>query len=164
MYRPTQRSQEGTQLACFHRGPFNWSHIIGNGDVICIFERHAMPAPLYSKTLLKVIRDHDILEHIDITHLLREAMGQPQSSQHGQTKPIFAVVVKLPCLAVKYPEGNGYGHRVNTLNSYSLPRFSGSESAFTSKKRPSISQTAGKETVFNIAATTFYHLTHRRRI
>lgn len=54
--------------------------------------------------------------------------------------------------------------RVNTLNSYSLPRFSGSESAFTSKKRPSISQTAGKETVFNIAATTFYHLTHRRRI
>ncbi|KAE8419112.1 hypothetical protein BDV36DRAFT_252548 [Aspergillus pseudocaelatus] len=124
MYRPTQRSQEGTQLACLslakfsytttsisHRGPFNWSHIIGNGDIVCIFERHAMPAPLYSRVLLKVMRDHDILENIDITHLLRDAMDQPQSSQHGQTRPIFAVVVKLPCLAVKYPGGNGYIRR-----------------------------------------------------
>ncbi|KAB8262795.1 hypothetical protein BDV32DRAFT_120099, partial [Aspergillus pseudonomiae] len=121
MYRPTQRSQEGTQLACLslakfsytttsisHRGPFNWSHIIGNGDITCIFERHATPAPLHSSVLLKVLRGHDTLEQIDITNLLRELINQPQSSQHGQTKPIFAVVVKLPCLAVKYPEGNGY--------------------------------------------------------
>ncbi|KAE8328603.1 hypothetical protein BDV39DRAFT_65227 [Aspergillus sergii] len=124
MYGPTQLSQEGTQLACLslakfsytttsigHRAPFNWSHIIGNGDIICMFERHAIPAPLYSRVLLKVMRDHDILEQIDITHLSRDAMDQPQSSPHSQTKPIFAVVVKLPCLAVKYPEGSGYIRR-----------------------------------------------------
>ncbi|BAE57381.1 unnamed protein product [Aspergillus oryzae RIB40] len=181
-----------------HRGPFNWSHIIGNGDIICIFERHAIPSPLYSRVLLKVMRDHDILEQIDIMHLSRDAMGQPQPSQHGQTKPIFAVVVKLPCLAVKYPEGSGcwslsvqcqskaqfnqcycpyetvitssierqylnWSH-IKTINSYNLPRYSGSQSAFASEKRPAISQTTGKETMFNIGATTFYRLTHRRSI
>lgn len=79
MYGPTQRSQEGIQLACLslakysytttsmsHRGPFNWSHIIGNGDIICIFERHAIPSPLYSRVLLKVMRDHDILVRIGV--------------------------------------------------------------------------------------------------
>ncbi|KAE8375011.1 hypothetical protein BDV26DRAFT_268771 [Aspergillus bertholletiae] len=123
MYRP-QLSQEGTQLACLalakfsytttsvsHRGPFNWSHIIGNGDITCLFERHAGSRLLYSRVLLKVMRDHDVLEQIDITHFSRNTMDKTQPSQHGQTKPIFAVVVKLPCLAVKYPEESGYIRR-----------------------------------------------------
>ncbi|KAF7590308.1 hypothetical protein BBP40_003001 [Aspergillus hancockii] len=118
MYHPPQQPQEVTTLACLplakfshtttsssHRGPLNWSHVFGNGDIIGIFERLSMPAPLPSRVLLKILRDHDILEQVDLTYLTREAESQSQPAPNAPTKPVFAVVVKLPCLAVKYPRG-----------------------------------------------------------
>ncbi|KAE8353726.1 hypothetical protein BDV28DRAFT_164739 [Aspergillus coremiiformis] len=134
-----QQSQEITQLACLslekfshtttsvsHRGPFNWSHVFGHGDIICVFERHSKPTslPTRSHVWLKIIRDHDILEQVDITHLTREATNQSQSSQSGHAKPIFAVVVKLPCLAVKYPRENACIRRFQIKFSYPCDFYS----------------------------------------
>jgi hypothetical protein len=42
-------------------------------------------------------------EDIDLTHFVREA-----NANQSRQKPSFAVIVKLPCLAVKYPSGSTY--------------------------------------------------------
>ncbi|RAH57482.1 hypothetical protein BO85DRAFT_449464 [Aspergillus piperis CBS 112811] len=95
-----------TTTSLTHRGPLNWSHIMGNGDMTAIFERRTMTSFTPDRVLMKVLRVHESLEEIDLTHFIIEAESITQSSQHAVSKPIFAVVVKPPCLAVKYPRGN----------------------------------------------------------
>ncbi|OJJ30468.1 hypothetical protein ASPWEDRAFT_748392 [Aspergillus wentii DTO 134E9] len=120
MYQFSQQPQESSQLARLplakfshaatsisHSGPLSWSHIIGNGDIISVFEKRPGATLSTARILLRVSRDCDILEEIDIAYFAREAVAQAQSRQigHGHPKPIFAVIVKSPCLAVKYPSG-----------------------------------------------------------
>ncbi|PWY78315.1 hypothetical protein BO70DRAFT_294293 [Aspergillus heteromorphus CBS 117.55] len=119
MHRHAQQSVEPTSLARLslakfshsttsfnHRGPLNWCHVMGNGDLTGIFERLPMTSFTPDRILLKVLRVHESLEEIDLTHLVIEAGNMNQSSQNPSFRSIFAVVVKLPCLAVKYPRGN----------------------------------------------------------
>lgn len=69
MYRPPQAEQY-TQLACLslakfshtttsvsHRGPLHWNHIIGNGDIIGIFERFTVS----DNVLLKVFQGNNMI-------------------------------------------------------------------------------------------------------
>ncbi|EYE95139.1 uncharacterized protein EURHEDRAFT_456012 [Aspergillus ruber CBS 135680] len=117
MYHPSQQPPEPTQLACLplakfshtttsigHNGPLNWSHIMGNGDIIGRIESHAVPGLTPARVFLKVFRDYELLEEVDLTYHSQEAAKFALSGQSGQVKPVFAVIVKLPCLAVKYPK------------------------------------------------------------
>ena len=87
MYRPSQQQQKPHEpqlarlsLAKFshtttsvnHKGRLNWSHIIGNGDLICILENHPAFFSLPARVLLKVFRDYELL----VSHT-------PQCSQIG---------------------------------------------------------------------------------
>lgn len=48
-----------------------------------------------------------IQEDLDLNSLAREATSQALSRQIGNTKPSVAVIVKPPCLAVRYPSNIG---------------------------------------------------------
>ncbi|OOF99069.1 hypothetical protein ASPCADRAFT_42655 [Aspergillus carbonarius ITEM 5010] len=95
-----------TTTSLNHRGPLHWSHVMGNGNLIGIFEKRTLTSFTPDRVLLKVLSVHETLEEIDLTHFIIEAGNITQSSQSAASKPIFAVVVKLPCLAVKYPRAN----------------------------------------------------------
>ncbi|KAL4922252.1 hypothetical protein BDW62DRAFT_172102 [Aspergillus aurantiobrunneus] len=117
----SQQVQGPLTLACFqlakfsytttsinHRGPLTWSHVFGNGDIIGAFERSTtLPS---EGILFRVRNNHETLEEVGITDLMREFDNQVQYKQDG-SRPRFAVVVKLPCLAVKYPQRPGYVRR-----------------------------------------------------
>ncbi|PYH89159.1 hypothetical protein BO71DRAFT_444767 [Aspergillus ellipticus CBS 707.79] len=117
MHRPSQQPAEPNPLARLslakfshttnsinHRGPLNWCHIMGNGDLTVILERSTMTSFTPDRLLLKILRVHEILEDIDLTHFAIEA--ENINSQSPPSRSVFAVVVKLPCLAVKYTRGN----------------------------------------------------------
>ncbi|CAG8932179.1 unnamed protein product [Penicillium salamii] len=83
-----------------HVGPLNWIHIIG-GDLHCVFEKLVDVGSTPSRLILKVLRGDVMLEQVDLVCLAR---NMPMPAQlTPTTKSKFAVVVKLPCIAVKYP-------------------------------------------------------------
>ncbi|CAG8011626.1 unnamed protein product [Penicillium salamii] len=83
-----------------HVGPLNWIHIIG-GDLHCVFEKLVDVGSTPSRLILKVLRGDVMLEQVDLVYLTR---NMPMPAQLTPTpKSKFAVVVKLPCIAVKYP-------------------------------------------------------------
>ncbi|KXG48195.1 uncharacterized protein PGRI_020650 [Penicillium griseofulvum] len=92
-----------TTTAIDHVGPLTWNHIPGNGDLACIFEKFLDSGPIPSKMIQKVVRGDGILEHLDLVFFTR--MAAMQSQLIPPPRPNFAVVVKSPCLAVKYPYG-----------------------------------------------------------
>ncbi|KAL4873004.1 hypothetical protein BDV12DRAFT_161138 [Aspergillus spectabilis] len=120
----SQQAQGPTTLARFqlakfsycttsinYRGPLPWSHVFGNGDMVGIFEKNTTPLP--ARIFFKVLQnDQQTLEEICITDFMKEFEGQINSKQNGAKRPSFAVVVKFPCLAVKYPQANGYVRRI----------------------------------------------------
>lgn len=65
---------------------------------------HCVSGLTPARVLLKVFRDYELLEEVDLTYHTREAANFALSGQNSQMKPTFAVIVKLPCLAVKYPK------------------------------------------------------------
>ncbi|KAJ5328044.1 hypothetical protein N7452_008434 [Penicillium brevicompactum] len=85
-----------------HVGPLTWNHVTGNGELHCIFEKIADPSLVSSSLTQKVLRGNDMLEQVDLVYQIRLA------AMSAQLVPIpkshFAVVVKSPCIAVKYPE------------------------------------------------------------
>ncbi|KAL4909007.1 hypothetical protein BDW74DRAFT_174227 [Aspergillus multicolor] len=99
-----------TTTSINHRGPLNWNHVFGDGTVVGIFEKYV--ALSSARVLFRVVRnDQETLEEVGITDLVKEFEGQFRSWQDGSRHAAFAVVVKLPCLAVKYPQGPGYVRR-----------------------------------------------------
>lgn len=120
MHAISSKSSESSQIARLtlakfshtttsinHSGPFSWTHIIGNGEITAVFERFPMLASGATQTLLKVFQGYNLLEEIDLSYYSREATSQFL----GNTKSHFAVVVKLPCLAVKYTTAGPYIRR-----------------------------------------------------
>ncbi|KAL4943665.1 hypothetical protein BDV06DRAFT_221019 [Aspergillus oleicola] len=92
-----------------HRGPLTWNHVFGNGNLIGTFEKYMSYLP--GRILFRVLDNVETIEEICITDLIREFEGQINFGQDTLRRPAFAVVVKLPCLAVKYPRGPGYIRR-----------------------------------------------------
>ncbi|KAJ5164300.1 uncharacterized protein N7500_006130 [Penicillium coprophilum] len=98
-----------TTTAIDHVGPLTWNHIPGNGDLACIFEKFLDSGPVPSKMIQKVVRGDSILEQLDLVFFTRMAAMQAQLIP--PSRPHFAVVVKSPCLAVKYPHGGTHIRR-----------------------------------------------------
>ncbi|KAJ5435114.1 hypothetical protein N7491_005709 [Penicillium cf. griseofulvum] len=98
-----------TTTAIDHVGPLTWNHIPGNEDLECIFEKFLDSGPVPSKMIQKVVRGDGILEHLDLVFFTR--MGAMQAQLIPPPRPNFAVVVKSPCLAVKYPYGGTHIRR-----------------------------------------------------
>lgn len=44
-----------------HPGPLSWSHLNGNGDLVCIFDKFAATGSASSKLIMKVIRNDSVL-------------------------------------------------------------------------------------------------------
>ncbi|KAJ5583333.1 hypothetical protein N7535_001953 [Penicillium sp. DV-2018c] len=86
-----------------HAGPLHWTHIQGNGDLTCSFDKFVDSDSIPSRLIQKVSRGEEILEQLDLVYFVRMAALQAQLVP--PPKPQFAVVVKAPCLAVKYPHG-----------------------------------------------------------
>ncbi|KAL4887017.1 hypothetical protein BJY04DRAFT_177084 [Aspergillus karnatakaensis] len=116
---PGSRTLAHFQLAKFsycttsvsRRGPLTWSHVFGNGDLSGGFEKYTTSIP--GKIMFKVLRnDQDKLEELCMTDLLKDFESQAHPMQAGAKRPSFAVVVKVPCLAVKYPLKNGQVRRI----------------------------------------------------
>ncbi|BCS20703.1 uncharacterized protein APUU_21135S [Aspergillus puulaauensis] len=91
-----------------HRGPITWSHVFGNGDIIGDFEKYVIFSS--KKVLFSVRNNQETLEQVAITDLMKDFEDQTRSMKDN-SKPSFAVVVKLPCLAVKYPQSPGFVRR-----------------------------------------------------
>ncbi|KAJ5776390.1 uncharacterized protein N7511_001401 [Penicillium nucicola] len=95
-----------------HIGPLTWNHVSGNGDLVCVFEKLPSSASASIGLIQRVIRGNVILEDINVTDLVRMAQLRAQSDTQGSLPKFpFAAVVKLPCLAIKYPEGGTHIRR-----------------------------------------------------
>ncbi|CAG8124137.1 unnamed protein product [Penicillium olsonii] len=89
-----------TTTSVDHVGPLNWNHVNGRGDLHCIFEKVADVGSAPSRLIQKVLRGDILLEQLDLVQLVRH-MAVP-APLRPPPKSHFAVVVKLPCIAVKY--------------------------------------------------------------
>lgn len=59
-------------------------------------------------------------EQVNISDLARVAVSETGVSNPGVSKPTFAVVVKSPCLAVKYSTGNAYVREFHSTPGYEI--------------------------------------------
>ncbi|GAD97527.1 predicted protein [Paecilomyces variotii No. 5] len=100
-----------TTTSTLHNAPLNWNHIIGQNDIEAIFERYhgsgSGGSQGHGKTVLKVSQHARVLEELNLTLLTQEAITQNQSMQLGNGKSTVALIVKSPCLAVRYPRSMG---------------------------------------------------------
>lgn len=77
MYRSSQQPQEPTQLARLplakfshtttstgHSGPLNWTHIIGNGDIIGVLDNYPAVGLAPATMVLRVFQDYEILVRV----------------------------------------------------------------------------------------------------
>ncbi|KAJ9398051.1 hypothetical protein DTO282F9_4961 [Paecilomyces variotii] len=100
-----------TTTSTLHNAPLNWNHIIGQNDIEAVFERYHASGPGagqgLGKTVLKVSQHAKVLEELNLNLLTQEAVSQARSMQIGNAKPTVAVIVKSPCLAVRYPRSMG---------------------------------------------------------
>ncbi|KAL3464051.1 hypothetical protein BJX64DRAFT_286742 [Aspergillus heterothallicus] len=102
------------------KGPFTWSHIYGNDELVGLFESYVSPPP--GKVMFKVISKNATLEEVDLTNLARELESQLQGNSTCST---FSLVVRRPCLAVKYPlSTNGRAYRFQIMFSSDEDYFS----------------------------------------
>ncbi|OQD74019.1 hypothetical protein PENDEC_c012G06772 [Penicillium decumbens] len=101
-----------TTTSIDHSGPLSWIHVNGHGDLVCQLERFSGSSSTPSRLMLRVMNNHGILEQLDLEHFIRisSIQSQPASNQ-SVSKPPFAVVVKSPCLAVKYPQNQTHTRR-----------------------------------------------------
>ncbi|KAJ5956035.1 hypothetical protein N7501_010314 [Penicillium viridicatum] len=98
-----------TTTAVDHVGPLTWNHVPGNGDLACIFEKFLDSGSMPSRLIQKVVRGDGILEQLDLVFFTRMVGMQAQLIPPPRSH--FAVVVKSPCLAVKYPHGETHIRR-----------------------------------------------------
>ncbi|EPS33904.1 hypothetical protein PDE_08866 [Penicillium oxalicum 114-2] len=67
-------------------------------------QSHAKDGMKPTSFFIKVVQNNSVLEQIDLAPHLQSLSNEPDSSQPGpRLKPKFVVVVKLPCLAIKFP-------------------------------------------------------------
>ncbi|TPX25900.1 hypothetical protein DIZ76_011357 [Coccidioides immitis] len=99
--------------------PLGWTHISGGVDLRAVFGRTQVRENGSSWTTgsptLKVLRGLDVLEDLDLDALAREAVASSSSQiQISSSKAPIAVLVKSPCLAIRYPT------RVNQIRRFQL--------------------------------------------
>ncbi|OQD83435.1 hypothetical protein PENANT_c016G10619 [Penicillium antarcticum] len=101
-----------TTTAIDHIGPLTWNHVSGNEDLVCIFEKIHNGDSVPIRLIQRVIRGNVILEEVNLTNLVQMAALRAKSDMNGSLPKFpFAAVVKLPCLAIKYPDGGNHIRR-----------------------------------------------------
>ncbi|KAJ5717752.1 hypothetical protein N7488_003398 [Penicillium malachiteum] len=101
-----------TTTAIDHGGLLSWNHINSTGDLTCILELLPGGGATLPKLVMRIARNDGILEQLDLSHFSHMLAVQNKSGQNTlQTKAPFAVVVKSPCLAVKYPHSSTHIRR-----------------------------------------------------
>ncbi|KKZ60213.1 hypothetical protein EMCG_05023 [[Emmonsia] crescens] len=96
--------------------PLGWTHLSSNGDLAVVFD-HIMPHETSSAfsqgdQRLRVLRGGDVLEQLNLSSLAREAAAGPSHAFAENAKPAIAIIVKSPCLAVRYPMRNEQTRRL----------------------------------------------------
>ncbi|KAK2811257.1 hypothetical protein FQN50_002354 [Emmonsiellopsis sp. PD_5] len=92
--------------------PLGWAHISSSGDLTVSFERiRPQEASSFAKEeqRLRVFRGRDVLEQLSLDSLAREAAAEASHPQNS--KPQYAIIVKSPCLAIRYPARNNQVRR-----------------------------------------------------
>ncbi|CEO60629.1 hypothetical protein PMG11_05246 [Penicillium brasilianum] len=80
-----------------------WTHVNGDGDLFSQIAKSVGSELSRSSLILKVIHNGKILEQLDLGQHVGGGIKEPRSSQNDAgSKPAFAVMVKLPCIAIKY--------------------------------------------------------------
>ncbi|PGG96592.1 hypothetical protein GX51_07754 [Blastomyces parvus] len=96
--------------------PLGWTHLSSSGDLAVVFD-HILPHETSSSfsqgdQRLRVLRGGDVLEQLNLNSLAREAAAAGASHSLMQTaKSPVAIIVKSPCLAVRYPMRNDQTRR-----------------------------------------------------
>ncbi|PGH11048.1 hypothetical protein AJ79_05090 [Helicocarpus griseus UAMH5409] len=94
--------------------PLAWTHLSSNGDLAVIFDQfpphETSSAFSQGYQCLRVLRGSEILEQLNLNWLARQAAAGP-SLLVPNVKPLVAIIVKSPCLAVRYPKGNDQTRR-----------------------------------------------------
>lgn len=112
-----------TTTSINHGGPLGWNHINGRGSLMCVFDRFTAGPAQPPRLILRVTNNRGILvlllsivpidhlvilrllqEQLDLEHFVRAAAAQSRATANPTAKPLFAVVVMSPCLAVKYAQ------------------------------------------------------------
>ncbi|PGH14258.1 hypothetical protein AJ80_05998 [Polytolypa hystricis UAMH7299] len=86
--------------------PLGWTHISGSGDMFAIFDFGQKPEAsgwTKSQRHLRLLRGSEILENLDLDSLARESANESLPSGFHTAKRSVAVIVKSPCLAIRYP-------------------------------------------------------------
>ncbi|CEL05287.1 hypothetical protein ASPCAL06405 [Aspergillus calidoustus] len=122
-FRISERSQDSITLGRFqlakfsyainsktNKGPFSWSHVYGDSELVGVFRRDVTPSP--EKIMFKITGKDSTLEEINLTELAKELENQLQ----GNAKPsTVSLVVRRPCLAVKYPLSSDRAYRFQIM-------------------------------------------------
>ncbi|KAJ5928868.1 hypothetical protein N7466_007824 [Penicillium verhagenii] len=139
-----------------HSAPLSWTHVNSDGDLTCILEQVPGEFSVPPRLVLRVARNDGILEQLDLAHFARMSTNHSHNENILQTKPAFAVVVKSPCLAVKYPQSSMHIRRFQIkfsripdyftalalLSDINCPLTEGSTSMLQPRKLPSSSSWA----------------------
>ncbi|KAK2740177.1 hypothetical protein FQN55_009018 [Onygenales sp. PD_40] len=116
--------------------PLGWTHISSSGDLAVSFERvrpQEVSSSVKEGQRLRVFRGRDVLEQLNLDSLAREAAAEASHPQNS--KPQYAIIVKSPCLAIRYPARNDqvrrfqikfpsdadYSHAISILNRVGCP-------------------------------------------
>ncbi|OAX83585.1 hypothetical protein ACJ72_02050 [Emergomyces africanus] len=95
--------------------PLGWTHLSSSGDLAVVFDhimRHETSSAFYQgDQRLRVFRNGDVLELLNLNSLAREAAALPSHPFAQNVKPPVAIIVKSPCLAVRYPMTNDQTRR-----------------------------------------------------
>ncbi|KAJ5093876.1 hypothetical protein N7456_009737 [Penicillium angulare] len=121
-----------------HSGPLSWTHVNDAEQLICVLEQVSTGPSTIPKLFMRVSQHDIVLEQLDLSHFIQRSSIQGPSNQGAsQSKPPFAVVVKSPCLAVKYPQSASHIRRFqikfsrNTDYFTALAFFSEANCSFT---------------------------------
>ncbi|KAJ6127093.1 hypothetical protein N7523_002705 [Penicillium sp. IBT 18751x] len=138
-----------TTTSIDHSGPLSWIHVNGTEGLVCLLDKFSGGPSTPSRLILRVVNNQGILEQLDLEHFVRLSISQA----HSPSKSPFAVVVKSPCLAVKYAQSQTHVRRFQLkftqdrdyysalaiLSEINCPLTEGSASTQTLQRPPSTS-------------------------
>ncbi|KAK2879291.1 hypothetical protein FQN49_001012 [Arthroderma sp. PD_2] len=94
-----------TTTSADRAAPLAWTHLSGGSDLLATFPtvrvRDESSKWTRESRLLKVMKGHEVLEELDLGLLAQ----QGSSSATAAAKAPVAIIVKSPCLAIRYPSG-----------------------------------------------------------
>ncbi|KAF8429632.1 hypothetical protein EV426DRAFT_713536 [Tirmania nivea] len=88
----------------FNSSQLQWTHYAHRDNLYFVIDTSVASGPARN-THLKVIWGTQVLEYLDFTVLSKQTL--PASDSHNPPQPAVLSIAKVPCLAVRYPGGDG---------------------------------------------------------